>query len=423
MHKLDTLPNGLGIAVKPMEHMESVAIGIWIKAGGRYEDEKNNGISHLLEHLLFKGTKTRDMKKIKEEIEGRGGSFNGFTAEEFTCYLVKVLAKDAGLGIDILSDMVLNPRLDEEEVEKEKGVVAEEINMYKDMPAHHVHEILTEMLWPGEPLGLPLAGTAESVNSLTRKKIVSYKELYYNPKNMLIVSTGRIGEAEMLELAREHLGSPAGAGKDAPGFEKARDRRPKRTVRIDPKKTEQVHIAIGLHAMNRFHPDKHILSTLNILLGANMSSRLFHIVRDEMALCYEISSSARLYHDAGALVISAGVDERKLKKCLEVILRELGRLKKESVSAEELKRAKEYYKGQLLFALEDTMSYMLWLGEKMTTGEREFSVKKILDRIDSVTRDDIRRVSGDIFKEDNLNLAVIGPVKDKKGPGEVLHLE
>ena len=191
MYKLDMLDNGLRVATETMAYMESVAIGVWINAGGRYENPKNSGISHLLEHLLFKGTIKRDMMTIKQEIEGRGGSFNGFTSEEHTCYLVKVLSKDAGLGIDILSDMVSNPRLDEKEVEKEKGVIIEEINMYKDIPSHYVHDILAEMMWPDQPLGMPLAGTVESVKSITRDEIVAYKESCYGVRNMLLIGTGK----------------------------------------------------------------------------------------------------------------------------------------------------------------------------------------------------------------------------------------
>lgn len=421
MHKIYELDNGLGIAIKPMRHMESVSLGVWIRAGGRYEDTKDNGISHLLEHLLFKGTTKRDMKKIKEEIEGRGGSFNGFTAEEFTCYLVKVQAKDAELGIDILSDMVTSPRLAPEEIEKEKSVIIEEINMYKDMPSHHVHELLTEILWPGHPLGLPLAGSAESVNALTRDGLVAYRERYYNPKNMVIAAAGRIGAEDLLALSKRYLAHLPGIA--APAFKAAEPPRSEGpAMKVHFKETEQTHLALGLHAINRFHPDRYVMSLLNIIMGANMSSRLFHIVRDEMALCYEISSSARLYYDAGAFVISAGVDERKLVKCLEVVLNELARMKGEPVSKEELRRAKEYYRGQLLFALEDTMSYMLWLGEKVTVGEKNFDIKKILKRMEAVTADDLMRVSAGIFTEGNLSMALIGPIKDEKKVKEALHL-
>ena len=370
MHKIEKLSNGLSVAVMPMDHMESVSIGVWIRAGGRYENEKNSGISHLLEHLLFKGTTTRDMKTIKEEIEGRGGSFNGFTSEEFTCYLVKLLAKDAELGIDILSDMVLNPRLDKTEIEKEKSVIIEEINMYKDMPSHYVHEILAEMMWPGQPLGMPLAGNAETVRAVKREDLASYKEEFYNPRNMLVIGVGKTGDHEVPSIARKYF--RASAGEPARAFDAIRLGQKEPNIRLFTKETEQTHMAIGFHSLDRFHPDRSALGIMNIILGGNMSSRLFHIARDEMALCYEISSSGRKYHDCGALVISVGVDHGKAADAAGVISRELKRLTTELVSADELSRAKEYYRGQLLFALEDTMSHMLWLGEKVVAGEKDF---------------------------------------------------
>lgn len=419
MRAITTLDNGLKVLADPMTHMESVAIGIWIRAGGRYEDRKTNGISHILEHLLFKGTVTRDMKTIKQAIEGRGGSFNGFTSEEHTCYLVKLLAKDARLGIDILSDMVLHPKLDEEELKKEKDVIIEEINMYKDMPSHYVHELLAEMMWPDQPLGMPLAGTVESVRSITRDMVASYKEAYYDPKNMLLIATGNIAERDLSAKAKQYL-APAKA-KKVSEFKKADTAQERQRLIVHTKDTEQTHMALGIHATDRFHPEKHILSILNIILGANMSSRLFHIVRDEMALCYEISSSIRRYEDCGAFVVGAGVDQKKLARALEVILQEVGRTRTEPVGGEELKRAKEYYKGQLLFALEDTMSRMLWLGEKAIAGEKDLDPKSILAKIDAVQAEDIMRVAGGIFKDAHLNLAVIGPIKQESDLREALH--
>ena len=421
MHKVDILDSGLKVATKPMAQMESVAIGAWIRAGGRYEDAKNSGISHLLEHILFKGTEKRDMMTIKQEIEGRGGSFNGFTSEEHTCYLVKVLSKDVELGIDILSDMILNPKMAETEIKKEKSVIIEEINMYKDIPAHYVHEILAEIMWPGEPLGLPLSGTVESVSSITRDELKEYKERYYHTKNMLLIATGRIEEDDFLKLSKKYL--PGQAAKKGSEFRKVNIKQASPLVKVYFKETEQTHLALGVHSLNRFHPDKHVLSLINIILGANMSSRLFHIVRDEMALCYEISSGIRRYEDCGAFVVSAGVDNKKLIKALEVSLTELGRICREPVGEDELGRAKEYYKGQLLFALEDTMSHMLWLGEKLISGEKDFSVKSILDRIDAVNPDDLMRVSKEMFRDGNLNLAVIGPIKEDKILNEVVHIK
>jgi predicted Zn-dependent peptidase len=417
---MEIMNNGLAVSAKPMSHMESVSFGIWIRAGARYEEAKNNGISHLLEHLLFKGTKSRGMKEIKEAIEGRGGSFNGFTSEEFTCYLVKLLAKDAELGVDILSDMVLNPRLDEKEIEKEKSVIVEEINMYKDIPAQHVHEILTEMLWPDQPLGMPLAGTVESVNSMHKKDVDIYKNTFYNPNNMLLIGAGRIEENGLLGLAGKYLSTSA--AQEPPKFTKAVNNQREPLLRVAKKDTEQTHMAMAFHALNRFSPDRYAASILNILLGANMSSRLFHVVRDELALCYEISSSVRKYEDAGAFVIGAGLDESNLIRALEIVSKELNRIKNEPIPDEELERAKEFYKGQLLFTMEDTMSHMLWLGEKIVSGEKELDVERIINRIASISKDDIMRVARNIFKNESMNLAVIGPVKDENRLKGALHL-
>jgi len=420
MYKLITLDNLFRVATESMAHMESVALGVWIRAGGRYENQKNSGISHLLEHLLFKGTEKRDMITIKQEIEGRGGSFNGFTSEDHTCYLVKILAKDAELGVDILSDMVQHPRLAPEEIEKEKNVIIEEINMYRDMPHHYVHEILAEMMWQDQPLGMPLAGTVESVMSITKDAIQSYKRGHYSSANMILAGAGLVNETELAGLSKKYFkdSSPA----DVAPFEKARISQSAPLVRIKSKETEQTHIALGLHTIDRFHPDRYALTLLNIILGANMSSRLFHIIRDEMALCYEISSSVRRYEDCGALVISIGVDHKKLVKTLETVLKELKRLTTEPVTADELKRAKEYYRGQLLFALEDTMSHMLWMGEKIIMGEKDFSPKSILKNVEAVNAQEIMRVAAGLFRNDNLNLAVISPTKEERCVKEALAL-
>jgi Predicted Zn-dependent peptidases len=417
---MEMMNNGLVVAAKTMDHMESVSLGIWIRAGARYEDAKNNGISHLLEHLLFKGTRSRGMKEIKEAIEGRGGSFNGFTSEEVTCYLVKLLAKDAQLGVDILSDMVLNPKLDEKEIEKEKSVIVEEINMYKDIPAQHVHEILTEMVWPDQPLGMPLAGTVESVNLMQKRDVEAYKNAFYNPNNMLLIGAGRINEPELLGLAGKYLSRPATT--EPAKFKKAVVAQREPFLKVIKKDTEQTHMALAFHAMNRLSPDRYTASILNIILGANMSSRLFHVIRDELALCYEISTSVRKYEDVGAFVIGAGLDGSNLVRALEVILKELNRIKEESVPDEELDRAKEFYKGQLLFTLEDTMSHMLWLGEKIISNEKVLDVNKILEKVASISKDDIMRVARGIFKTESINLAVIGPIKDEDRLKGALHL-
>ena len=403
-----------------MPYMESVSIGVWINAGTRNEDKNINGISHFLEHLVFKGTKKRCAEQIKQEIEGKGGSFNGFTAEEFTCYLVKVLAKDTELGMDVLSDMVLHPLLKANDIAKEKQVIVEEINMYKDMPSHYIHELLTAALWPDHPLGFPLAGTVESVLSIDARTLARYKDTYYCPSNIVVAAVGNVKDELILKLAKRYFSK--GEKRLSPAMLDASKAQEKPELVLEYKKTEQTHVAIGIHAFSRFHRDRYVLSLLNVILGANMSSRLFQKVRDQMALCYEIGSTVRRYKDAGAFVVSAGVDYEKVVKALDVIFKELHKVKRSGVGKDELKRAQEYYKGQLLLTLEDTMSSMLWFGEKVVTLEEDFSVTSILAKIDAVTADDLTRVADTVFRDENLNLAIIGPIKEKKRLEEVLHI-
>jgi len=420
MLKRTVLNNGLVVVSFRMPHMASVSIGIWINVGVRNENAATNGVSHLLEHLLFKGTKRRGTQKIKEDIEGKGGSFNGFTAEEFTCYFVKMLSKDMGLGLDVLSDMVLHPLMRGADVEKEKRVVVEEINMYKDMPTHYVHELLTDILWPGQPLGLPLAGTVKSVNALGRDDLARFKGAFYVPANMVVSAVGDLQEATLLRLCRRCFGGLPSAVAPRP-VEAARSGTGPKLL-VHRKKTEQTHLAIGIHAPHRFHPDRYAVGVLNVALGANMSSRLFQEVRERRALCYEISSSVRQYRDAGSFVVSAGVETKDLRKALEVILGELSRVRRSTLGKEELKRAKEYYKGQLLLALEDTMSSMLWHGEKVASGEDDFNPTDILRTVDAIGAEDLMRVADSSFTDGNLNLAVIGPVKGGGSIKDILHI-
>jgi len=275
------------------------------------------------------------------------------------------------------------------------------------------------MMWPGQPLGMPLAGTIKSVKAITRDAVASYKETYYHPKNMLLIAAGNINEDTLVKAAKKYV--PAASTGKKSAFKKVVIRQKEPALILNSKDTEQTHVALGVHAIDRFHPERYALSLLNILMGANMSSRLFHIVRDEMALCYEISSDVQRFDDSGAFVVSAGVDHKKLNKALEVILRELTRIRTEPVSADELRRAKEYCKGQFLFGLENTTFRMHWLGEKVVSNEKELDPNVVLKKIEAVTAEDVMKVAKSMLKDENLNLAVIGPVKDERPIREVLH--
>lgn len=413
MYKKTELNDGLTLITNHMPNMESMAIGIWIRAGSRNENEKNSGISHFLEHMLFKGTPSRTCKKLKEEIEGRGGSLNGFTAEEVSCFLAKVSFKHQDIALDVLSDMVLNASVDQKEFERERGVIIEEIKMYQDLPNHYVHDILAEIMWPANPLGFSIAGTIDSVKGISRNDIIRYKDVNYIPGNIVVVLCGNLDHGAIESRLKEMF---AGAGvKEKTRPAKAfRNTQSRPRMKILNKNTEQSHISMGLHSFGRYHKDKYALSLLHIILGANMSSRLFENIREKKGLAYEIGAEVKKYRETGAFVIHAGTEHKKAKEAIACILKELREIKKKHVTAGELKRAKEFFRVQLLMALEDTIEHMLWLGNYAVSLNKLPDIKEIIKKVEVVTAEDIRRVSGDIFNSSGLNLAVIGKLEDRE---------
>ncbi len=414
------LGNGLTVVTGRMPTRSSVTVGLWLRAGGRFETKKNNGVSHFLEHLLFKGTTRRSYRQIKEAIEGVGGSLNGFTAEEATCYLAKVVSKHFSLTLDVLSDMVLNPLLKEEDIEKERMVIKEEIKMYSDLPASFVHALFSELLWPDQPLGAMIAGRVEVIESLTREEILTYKKRLYNPSNLVIAIAGNLEhEKTVREVERIFRALPRGRRNR---FSRVKEKQSRPEIKLKGKDTEQTHLCLGGRALSRHHPDRYALGVLNIILGGNMSSRLFNEVREKRGLAYEIYSGLSLFHDTGAFVISAGVDNRKAIKTIQVILKELNKVKSRAVSRKELHRAKDFVSGQLLLALEDTSNYMHWLGESKLCLGKVPSLEEVLEKVGKVTADDLQRIANRLFRNDNLNLALIGPLKEEKGINKVLQL-
>jgi len=411
MYKKIILNNGLTIILADMPRMESVSIGVWIGVGGRYETSRQSGISHFLEHMVFKATKTRSGKEIKESIEGKGGLLNGFTGEEFTCYMAKVLSKDTSSVIGILTDMALNPKLARSDFDKERFVILEEIKMYRDMPNHYVQELLAELLWPNQPLGMPLAGTFDTIAAMSQKDLAIFRQSYYNPKNIVISIAGKLPNTDIVKTIRRCFARTKAKSKPICPPAILKQREP--AVNFFHKDTEQTHIAMGLHGYSRYSKDKYDLDIMHIILGGNMSSRLFHEVRERSGLAYEISSSVKHYHDTGALVVSAGIDNKKVEKAMGLILKELKKIKGARVTKKEFQRAKEYYRGQLLMVFEDTMSHMLWLGEKFICADLEYRATDVLKRLNRVTIDDVKHAADNCIKQENLNLAVIGPTKPK----------
>ena len=409
MYNKTRLPCGLSIVTHPMPDMQSVALGIWLKVGGRYESSQNKGISHYLEHMLFKGSKKYSCRQIKESIEGVGGSLNGFTSEELTCYLVKMPARYLDLALDILSDMVLNPKLEEKEVIKEKTVILEEIKMYKDLPQSYVYELLDELLWPNQPLGMAISGDYDSVSRIKQQDLYDFNKHYYSASNIVVSAAGRLEHnkfSKQVEKAFSHL-----KGKNKNKFLAAAEKQNNPKLKLFAKDTEQTHLALGFHSFKRDHPFKHALALLHIILGANMSSRLFNEIREKRGLAYEIGTQVKRFQDTGAFLVHAGIDNKKVVDTLKLILKELESIKKQLISPDEFKRAKEFYLGQLTLALEDTLEHMFWIGESMTSLDKTYTLKEIIKEVNEVKRLDVQEVARSIFKETNLNLALIGPQK------------
>lgn len=411
-YQISKLSNHLQVLTVPMKERETAAVAIWVRVGGRYEPKRLSGISHFLEHMLFKGTRKRNSREIKKEVEGVGGSLNAFTAEEATCYFAKLLAEHFPRAVDVLSDMVRDATLPNEELERERPVILEEIKMYRDQPAQYVHELMGELLWPDQPLGRSLAGIPETVSAIHRREMLSYKKKYYQPKNILLSVSGPVSHAEILELAKKYF--PSSEGGVGSRFERARVVQKKPRFHFVEKETEQTHLVLGFHGFSRRDPKRYALGVLNILLGGNMSSRLFEEVREKRSLAYEIRSGVGHYQDTGSLNVSAGTENRKAAMTVAVVLQELRKLVQKPVSQEELRRAKDYFVSQFLMGLEDTLDHLLWVGEKMLYSEELPDRQEIIRQIQKVNVEDLQKVSREIFQTQRLNLALIGPLKEKE---------
>ncbi len=408
MYKRSQLSNGLRIISKPLAQAQSVSLGVWINIGGRYETVSQKGISHYLEHLLFKGSKKYSCRAIKESIEGVGGTLNGFTSEELTCYLVKIPSRYLIHALNILSDMVINPSLKPADIAKERTVILEELKMYRDLPQNYVYELLDELLWPRQPLGLPIIGSVESVNSINREILKKYQASHYTPANIVISAAGLLEHDLLVNEISAIFSSKAAAKLNT--FTAVKESQQKPQLKIFHKDTEQTHMALGFHALKRGDPLRHAQALLHIILGANMSSRLFNEVREKRGLAYEIGTGIKRFADTGAFLVHAGIDNHKVEDCLGLIFQELGKLRKTIARKDEFGRAKEFYSGQLSLALEDTMEYMLWMGESVACLDKAYTLEQIIKEVNKVEIEDIREVADKIFNNKKINLALIGPL-------------
>jgi predicted Zn-dependent peptidase len=411
MYQVTRLPNGLTVATAEMPHRASVSLGLWVGVGGRYEPAELNGACHFIEHLLFKGTRKRSAREISEAVEGIGGYLNAFTGEENTCFYSKARHDRFGELLDVLVDMFLNSRFNPVEIEKERNVIKEEVAMYFDQPQHHVQELLNATLWPGHPLGRPLTGTDKTLDSMTRADLVNFQRNNYVTGTTFICAAGNLRHKQIV-AAVARLASKLPRGK-RPCFAPATSNQKQPRAHLFTRKTEQTQIALGIRACSRHDDRRYALRLLNVILGENMSSRLFQVVREDRGLAYNIYSSISFFDDTGDLVIAAGLDTDNLRQTLRIILRELRRLADAPPAAAEFRRARDYVLGQLDLSLESTENQMMWLGEQLLGYGKVLSPTEIKRRLSEVTPAAVRAAARDFFRTERLNLALVTPLKSE----------
>jgi predicted Zn-dependent peptidase len=408
MYKKDMLRNGLRVVTNNIKDRDSISIGFWVGVGGRYEEDRLKGAAHFLEHILFKGSQKYSCEEIKMRIEGVGGALNAFTSEEQTCFYAKIPAKHLDQTFDILADMILHPKITLGDVNKEKTVIIEEIKMYHDLPQYFVLELLDGLMWPGHPLGKSLAGTQETVMGISNRDLKSFHKKHYVSENIVVAACGNLKHEKILSLARKKFGKlPKSSKKE---YLKAGDIQSKPNVHFFKKDIEQMHLALGLPCFDQWHKDRYALSLLSVILGGNMSSRLFVEVREKRGLAYSIGSSYKALQDTGLFLIRAGVDNEKIVEATTLILKELNKIRRYEVGVSEFQRGRDYLLGQLLLGLEDTMDNMLWLGEGMIAKNKIKTLKEIVKIFEKIKREDVKRVAKEIFDPKLYNLALVGPV-------------
>ncbi len=408
MYQKTVLDDGLRILTSSMPHTRSVSVGFFIGVGSRYEATEENGITHFIEHMLFKGTKKRpSARDIAVAIEGIGGVFNASTGRELTTYWAKVAQAHFPVAIDVLADMLLNSKLDATDLEKERGVIIEEINMTLDNPSNWVHLLAAGLIWPDHPLGRDQAGSKESVAGMTRTMIQDYIHRHYQPSNAVLAVAGHIDH----EQAAEEAAAQLMGWKQSPGasYLPMDQEQTAARVKVEHKATEQAHLAMVLPGISHFDDDKYDLSLLNTILGQGMSSRLFLEVREKRGLAYSVYSYVYPMLDTGLMGVYAGVDAQQIEKAIAAILSELEKTKQEPVSEDELDKAKEFTKGRLLLQMEDSFSVASWIGRQEIMEDRVLTLDEVLARIDAVSTEDVQKVAQRLFAQEKLNLAVVGP--------------
>lgn len=417
------LSNGLRLLTVPMPSFESATALVMAGAGSRYETKKNNGISHFLEHMAFKGTKKRPTAMdIASLIDGIGGEFNAFTGKEYTGYYVKSGKNNVSVTLDVLSDMLQNSLLDPVEIDKEKGVIIEEINLYEDMPMRKIGDVYEQLLYGDTPMGWDIAGEKDIIRSITHDDFKAYLNSLYSADNLTVVVAGGIDETEIKSMVEKYFGQMPSFKTIEPEMVVEKQQKP--AVMIREKKTEQIHIALGVRSVSLDNPEKYPLSVLASILGGGMSSRLFNEVREKRGLAYYVRTSSDEYMDCGSLVSMAGVDPKRVKEAIEVMMEEYRKVASGTmkVTDEELKKAKEYMKGHLVLELEDSRSVSTFYAHQELLEKEVLNPEEVLEKVDAVTKDQVEEMGQKYFVNQGLNLALIGNFEDKAALEEIVKL-
>ena len=421
MYHVTQLPNGLRLATVEMPHMASVSLGIWSAVGSRCERKTESGISHFIEHMLFKGTSRRTAIQISQEIEGIGGYINACTSEEHTCYHARAHAKHAFRLMDVLGDMYLNPVFDRREISRERNVIKEEIAMTFDQPSQHVLELSDNTLWPNQPLGQSIAGNEQSLNAIKGRHLTNFHSKHYVSGSTVIVAAGNIRHTELIHLAKK-LAKRIPKGCISKWFPAAQNNTDPE-ICLFTRNIEQTQLAFGIRTCSRHDPRRFALRLLNTLLGENMSSRLFRTIREEHGLAYSIYSTPNFYHDTGSLTITAGLDTSNTEKALKLSVEELRQLRNKIPSSGELNRARDYLIGQLELSLESTDNQMNWVAEQLLGFEKIIPPDQIKDYLHKVRPSDIRRAAIDFFRPENFCLSIVSPLKSKRKISKCLKID
>lgn len=401
----EVLPNGLTVITEEMQHIRSISIGIWMKTGSRDEDLPWNGISHFIEHMVFKGTKHRSAEQIARQVDSIGGNMDAFTAKECISFSIKVLDEHLPIALDVLSDLVLNPVFDAQDISRERGVILEEIKMDEDNPDYLVHEIFTQNFWKDHPLGRPILGTRDTVKRFDRAPVLDFYSQRFSPGNMIITAAGYLNHERFVQLVSDRFESMKPVSN---GFHSSPPEIVPKIILRNKKSLEQVQICVGVPSYPITHNRRHSSYILNTLLGGGMSSRLFQNIRERQGLAYAIYSDLNPYRDTGCLSIYAGTSRESASKVVECIVSEFRKLKTETVPDDELRRAKDQLKGSLMLSLESSNARMANLARQEMYFDHFYSLDELIAKIEAVTAEELQELANQFFQTDSIAVTVLG---------------